>query len=257
MALLKLEQLSLERNRTVLIEKLDLQLNQGEFWAILAANGRGKTSLLHAIAGINDFTTQGNILYQTQVVFSMKRQLLAKAIGLLEQNPLFIFPAMVEKVIQLGLYPWQNDNTVFTSKLQSVETILKQFDLITLRNRVVTELSYGEQKRVAMAMLCLQDPIIYLLDEPTNHLDIQYQYLLLTYFQPSSNKLTLMVTHDLNLVERFCTNVLMIFADGTWIAGKKSDVMTSSNLTQLFRTPLNYSPTQHGKVWYLPNSFET
>ena len=82
-----------------------------------------------------------------------------------------------------------------------------------IKDKLITELSGGQMQRVFLARVFAQDPDIILLDEPTNHLDFKNQIDLLENLKEwikTNNKIVVGVLHDLNLVQYFADNVLML-----------------------------------------------
>jgi iron complex transport system ATP-binding protein len=105
----------------------------------------------------------------------------------------------------------------------------------------VHTLSGGERRRLAIATLLTQAPQIYLLDEPMNHLDIRHQMLILQHFKHLAaikSATVLMSLHDINIAQQFCSQILLLFGDGTSLHGTPKDVLTEENLTRLYQHPL-------------------
>ena len=99
------------------------------------------------------------------------------------------------------------DNASAWDYQDRMKQILSQFKITDLTARVES-LSGGQKKRLALAILLLDEPELLLLDEPTNHLDIEMIEWLEKYLQKQNNTPILMVTHDRYFLDRVCNHIL-------------------------------------------------
>lgn len=235
----------------LLLANLNLTIKPGEFWAIVGPNGCGKTTFLHTLAGLST-PFCGDINLQERALQKLSRQQISKQIGLLFQDYALHFPQTVWDYCLDARFPHQ---TFPASKHQIDKEItiqsLKQLDLWSFKNKNIQHLSGGEKRRLQVASILTQDPLIYLLDEPTNHLDIKHQIMVLKIFKDLSrrNKTILMSLHDLNLVQQFCDFVICLFPDGQCIQGPKQEVMQEKILSQLFQYPLKKIASRTSVMW--------
>ena len=120
---------------------------------------------------------------------------------------------------------------------QTIEQVLVQTGLQELRQRRVTELSGGEQRRVILARALAQEPQVLLLDEPTTHLDLRYQteFLALIRRLAQRDGMAVVVTlHDLNHAALCATRVALL-AHGARVAlGQPEAVLTPDCLAQVY-----------------------
>src|SRR5262249_59305615 len=120
---------------------------------------------------------------------------------------------------------------------QTIEQVLVQTDLQELRQRLVTELSGGEQRRVIVARALAQEPQVLLLDEPTAYLDLRYQteFLALIRRLAQRDGMAVVVTlHDLNHAALCATRVALL-AHGTLAAsGPPEAVLTPDCLAPVY-----------------------
>ena len=120
------------------------------------------------------------------------------------------------------------------------EIIIKSIEnvgLLDLKDKLISELSGGQLQRVYLARAFAQDPNVILLDEPTNHLDLKYQIEMLEYlnkWSKENNKIVIAVLHDLNLVQYFADNVLMIKSGKGVSYGKPEDVFKRDVLNDIY-----------------------
>lgn len=252
MAFMHTNNLSISIGNKNICQQLNLEINKGERWAILGMNGSGKTTLLHTLAGLRE-TDSGEIFLNDQPITSLTRRQTAQQTGLLLQDYEDNFPGTVLQTVLAGRHPhmhnWQWESE---ADIQLAKSILAKLELEDFSDRQLTSLSGGERRRVAIAMLLIQSPNLFLMDEPTNHLDIRHQHHILQLFSnlgTEENRTMLMVLHDINLAIRYCDHALLLFGNGETLAGEIADVMTTENLQRLYQHSLSVIEGPHGPVY--------
>ncbi len=238
---LNVNNLDLQISEKYLCRQLSLNVSTGQFWAVLGKNGVGKTTLLKAIANIHPFS-QGTIKIANQSIQTIDAKILAQYIGLMQQDYEYTFPCTVQEAVLMSRYPYLSSWQFETIEDKNIAfKCLQQTHLDKLANRQVKTLSGGEKRRLHLAMLMAQSPNFFLLDEPTNHLDLatqmQFMALLSQHFK-QNNKAGIMVSHDINLVMRYCDHVLFLFDEGNWLSGTTEDIMNEENLSKLLDYPI-------------------
>ena len=218
---LTLENIRKSYGEKLLFENLDLTINKGEKIALVAKNGSGKTTLLKVIAGIEapegetykiilrkdirmgwlpqepDFVPSHNIL--DAVLESDNPQIQA-----VKQYKLAMLqPEKVEQMQQALAMMDDQKAWDFEAKIEEILYKLK----ITDFDQLVSSLSGGQQKRLALAKIIIEEPEFLILDEPTNHLDLDMIEWLEEYLQ-QPNLTLFMVTHDRYFLERVCNHIL-------------------------------------------------
>lgn len=240
-ALLATRELDVRIGGQQVCRNLNLQLPAGTCLGILGANGVGKTTLLHTLAGLRA-ADHGEILLDGNAINQLSRRQIARRLGLLIQQQEDSLPASVLETALIGRHPhidfwrWESHADVAIAR-----RALKLTGLTGFEQRPQTQLSGGERRRLAIATILAQDPAICLLDEPTHQLDLQHQIDLLQLFADLAhrqNRLVIMSLHDVNLAARFCDQVLLMFGDGETLSGATRDLLTPANLTRLYRIPV-------------------
>jgi len=118
---------------------------------------------------------------------------------------------------------------------------MERTDTLSLAGRRVGELSGGEQQRVLLARALAQAAPILLLDEPTAHLDLQYQVSLLGLVQDLAREdglAVLLALHDLNLVARYASRVVLLVKGEIQALGTPGEVLRPDLLSRVYRVPL-------------------
>ncbi len=236
----------------VLCKELNWQLEAGQAWAVLGLNGAGKTTLLHTLAGIQT-PDAGEIKLADQPMHGWSRRDIAKHIGLLLQESYEPFPGTVLDYVLIGRHPhlhawqWESETDVALAK-----TALQTVGLDHFATREISSLSGGERQRMAIAAVLVQQPDIFLLDEPVNHLDWHHQHQLLQTFSKlvsHESKSMVMAIHDVNLADRYCDHVLMIFENGEIKSGTTEELLQTDSLSKLYGYPVEKHSIDSGSLF--------
>lgn len=252
-ALLEARALSLKIGGKTVCRDLNLAVNRGERWGILGVNGVGKTTLLHTLGGLKS-PLSGEVRLNGKALAAMPRRQAALLCGVMFQDSDDAFPASVMETALIGRHPhlqaweWESaeDERIAQAALRAVG--LDGMDL-----RLTHTLSGGERRRLALAALITQDPLLFLLDEPVNHLDLHHQIdtlELLTQQVAQHGKTLLMVLHDVNLAARYCDRLLLLFGDGETLQGPVAEVLNEANLQRLYQHPVRSIGTGDRILYY-------
>ncbi|WP_296274154.1 ABC transporter ATP-binding protein, partial [Psychrobacter sp. UBA6730] len=116
----------------------------------------------------------------------------------------------------------------------------------------VQTLSGGEKQRLAIVRALMQDTKIMMFDEPTNHLDIRHQRFLLNYLHNlvrQQRKSILVVLHDLTHAHRYTDEVVLLSGGQIVAQGTPSEVMTRSQLSDVYDVDIKVHQTEDGLVF--------
>jgi len=250
-SLLKITRLTLETNKKLCTD-LTFNIQPGEIWGILGPNGSGKTTLLQTLAGLLPIV-HGEIFLQEKNLRFLSRKRIAQQLGILFQENYDVFPQTVWEVCQSGRYahPRSNKDDIIAKQA------LIDMNLDSYAHHLIQTLSGGERKRLSIATLLTQRPLIYLLDEPVNHLDLHYQVKILNHFKYlAENKSVsiLMSLHDINIAAQYCQKIILLGA-GECKVGDTHCLLTSKNLAHLYQHPIKQVSIGN-TTWWQPN-FDT
>lgn len=170
----------------VLFKNISFSIAEGQKVGIIAKNGTGKSTLLSILTGKEDYVS-GSVIFTNGI-----------KTGYLEQFPKF---EPEESVVNACFKNQATEDEILKAK-----QILTQLRITDL-TQPMKELSGGQQKRVALASILINEPDLLILDEPTNHLDID-MIEWLEGFLNKGNKTLLMVTHDRFFLDRVCSIIL-------------------------------------------------
>ncbi len=198
---LQIDNLTKSFGDLVLFENLSLGISEGDRIGLIARNGSGKTTLLNIIMGIEG-KDEGTIVWRNDL-----------RVEYLSQDPQFPSDITVGEVcrcVRRG-NEWVVDETkdrqeVLTNSSE-LTRILSRLDITDLEQKV-GQLSGGQQKRLALAHVLIDNPQLLILDEPTNHLDLEMVEWLEDYLNRSRSMTLLMVTHDRYFLDRVCNRIV-------------------------------------------------
>jgi iron complex transport system ATP-binding protein len=232
--------LSISAGERRLVTGLTVTFAPGAFVVILGRNGCGKSLTLHTLAGLRPALT-GAVELEGQPLPKLSRRHIAQRMGLLTQDLEDGFASTVMESLLIGRHPHlallEREGP---QDRRLALTALAKVGLSGFEDRSLETLSGGEQRRCAMAALLTQDPQIFLLDEPSNHLDPQQQLAVLGLFKEQANRgrTVVAILHDPTLAARFADSALLLYGDGSWLAGPAAQVLNAQALSQLYETPL-------------------
>ena len=170
----------------VLFDKISFSIAEGQKVGLVARNGTGKSTMMSVLMD-KEGHESGDIIYRRDL-----------KIGYLEQSPQFD----PEESVLDACFNHEGD----PEKVLRAKQILTQLH-ITNMEQPMGQLSGGQQKRVALANVLIEEPDFLMLDEPTNHLDLEMIEWLEGYLN-RGNKTIFMVTHDRFFLDKVCNTIL-------------------------------------------------
>jgi len=198
------------------VDGVSLEVNSGEFVALLGSSGSGKSSVLNLIAGL-DRPTSGSVMVQDRDLAKMSREELAKyrlrVVGMVFQSFNLIPSMTVLENVELPLRFAEVDRG---QRPNLAKQALERVGLQARMNHRPSELSGGEQQRTALARALINQPQLLLADEPTGNLDSRTGTEIMNMVRDFNRDLgmtVVMVTHERALAERYADRLIFL-ADG-------------------------------------------
>lgn len=201
---LNLRAISYKNEDKDIFNNISLNLGHEEKIAVVGSNGSGKSTLLKIIAGLVN-PSSGHIEVFHEKMNALKDFSKYRSdIGYLPQDVTnhFLCPTVIEDVI----FSLRAKGVSKKEALIQGEEILKELEITHLKDRVIFDLSGGEQKIVALAGLLILKPKILLLDEPTNALDEQSEKRIIEILN-SIKKSMIIVSHHRSFIESLASSV--------------------------------------------------
>lgn len=235
-----------------MLKDITFSIAKGSFNGIIGKNGSGKTTLFKTICG--DLSLKaGKISLQDHDLSKMSLVDKAKRIAIVTQH-IEATNICVEDYVLMGRLPYRSFLHFFESAKDHdiANKYMRLTGVFEYKDKLMSELSGGEQQLVAIARALTQEPEILLLDEPTSHLDISHQVQILNLLQHLNEELSLtilMIIHDLNLASEYCNNLILIDNGAIYTRGTPNEVLTYSNIEDVYKTvvitldnPLSHKP---------------
>ena len=203
--------------RLEVLKGIDLEVYSGESISIVGASGSGKSTLLH-ILGALDTPSMGQVLFKGSTLSGKTDEELAQFRNQ-EIGFVFQFHHLLPEFTALEnvMLPCRIGQKDLKQAKMKAEELLRQVGLSDRKDHFPSEMSGGEQQRVAIARSLVQTPRILLADEPTGNLDTQNGRVveeLFVNFQRNLGLTLLVVTHDNHFAARFPRRLML--KDGQW-----------------------------------------
>ena len=200
---------------------VDMEINEGDFVAIMGHSGSGKSTFMNII-GCLDLPTEGEVFIDNKSITNYNQDQLAeirnKKIGFVFQSyNLLPRTSALENVELPMLY---NSEISGNDRLAKAKASLEKVGLGDRLKHLTNQLSGGQQQRVAIARALVNDPLVILADEPTGNLDTRMSFEIMEIFQElnEQGKTIIIVTHELDIAAMTKRNI--IFKDGKVIEDK-------------------------------------
>jgi iron complex transport system ATP-binding protein len=241
---LLLDDVTVRRGSTRLVEDVTWRVPAGSHWAVLGPNGAGKSTALK-LAGGWWYPTTGTVDILGERLGRVELLKLRRRIGWVDPRQSLGDYSVAELVLSgvtgsNGLLPrWRPQ----PEELERLEQLLELTSLGDKRDRRWMELSQGERARTLIARALITEPELLLLDEPTTGLDLPGRELLLRVLDELRSLrpglTTVLVTHHVEEIAASTSDVLLMKDSRVLAAGPVADTLTSENLSALYDLPVS------------------
>ena len=204
---IKIKGLSKSYGDVKALNKIDITINEGDFFGILGPNGAGKTTIINIITGLVFRDNGSTLVFGKDTVKDFR--FTRSKIGLAAQELSVDWFFSIEKLLffQAGYYGIKPENAK-----NSIDELLKRLGLYKKRNSRLRQLSGGMKRRFQLAKALVHDPDIIILDEPTAGVDVELRRDLWKYLKSlhKKGKTILLTTHYIEEAESLCEKVSII-----------------------------------------------
>ena len=232
-------------DKTIIIDRLSVEIPEGKITTIIGANGCGKSTLLKALTRINPLE-EGLIFLDGDSIANLKTKDIAKKMALLPQVLEASQGITVYELVSYGRFPHQKYlGTLTKQDRDKIHWAMEVTHTTAFANLEVDSLSGGQRQRVWIAMALAQDTDTIFLDEPTTYLDLNHQLEVLELLEDlnkTSGKTIVMVLHDLNHSARFSDHLIAMKKGQIAYQGSSFDLMTSEVLRDIFAIDAHIVP---------------
>lgn len=227
--------------RKIALSSLSFTIQKGEMVAIIGPSGAGKTSLLNSLAGLLS-PDSGKILIDGKAINKYRDgKEFAKKVGVIRQQFDLIGPlAVIHNVLAGKLADWgflkSMLSLLFPQEKEKAISALKRVGLGDKVYEQTSNLSGGEQQRVALARLLMQGPEIILADEPVASLDparAEDILLMLTTLASEENQTLIASLHSVEYAKQYFTRIIAL-KNGQILFDLPTEKVSDKNLTELY-----------------------
>lgn len=238
--IIELNGISYRRGEKIILDGIDWKIVAGQNWALLGANGSGKTTLLKIITGY-DWPSEGTVSVLGNEYGKCLIQDVRKTIGWVSSNistKIPYYDTAIEIVVSgieasMGLYRHYSD-----AEFDRATAALEMLSAGYFANQKFTTLSQGEQQRVLIARALINKPRLLVLDEPCAGLDPAAKETFLKDLETMVNHPDspgiIFVTHHIDEIRQWISNVMIIKAGQTLASGVTNEILNDDNLSKAF-----------------------
>lgn len=250
-SVLHLTSVSLIRDKKTILKDISWKISRGEHWALIGANGSGKTMLLKVITGY-EWPTSGAVEVLGKRYGEVDLREMRKQIGWvssdlqarMQQN------SSAEEVVLSGYFAsigfddrlLQSPKLLKPLKGKAIE-LMEFMGVRQLTDQFFSLLSFGEQKRVLIARSLMHEPKLLILDEPCTGLDIKAREEFLPFIEQLGRKnggpTIIMTTHHIEEIVPVFSHVIALKKGQVVVSGNKENVLREENIENIFDIQTN------------------
>jgi ABC-2 type transport system ATP-binding protein len=229
----------LGQTATLAVNKLNLEVRQGEVFGFLGPNGAGKTSTMQVLLGFRAATSGAAFIFDINVREAIARQ----RIGYLPELTYYYKFLTAEELLRFYARIFRIPRPEADKR---IDALLKLVELESARKRPIKSYSKGMQQRVGLAQALINNPDLLILDEPTSGLDPLGRMKVREIIQRLKNegKTVFFSSHELGEVETICDRVAIIHHGELKVEGRVADLAQryQTDLEKVFLNVVGYQP---------------
>ena len=246
-----LQDAAVQLDSRIIWDDANVNVEQGEFVAVVGPNGSGKSTLLRVLLGLQ-YLSKGHVKVLGETPHRGN-----KLIGYVPQRRTFEpdMPIRGRDLVMMGLeglrWGFALPGPAQHRQQKLVDEILQSVEALKYADRPIGQLSGGEQQRFILAQALIGKPRLLLLDEPLANLDLRNQIAipqLVAKLASADSTTVLLVTHDINPLLPVVDKVIYI-AKGNMVIGKPEEVITTETLSRLYEAPVEVVRDSNGRLF--------
>jgi energy-coupling factor transport system ATP-binding protein len=220
------------------LQNINLQVNEGEFVAVVGPNGAGKSTLCYVLAGFAPHFFKGEISGTIEVAGRESSNSTLDEwvlnVGLVFQNPFNQISGAKYTVFEEIAFGLENNGVPREEIRPRVQDAMKLTDISSLADRSPYSLSGGQQQRVALTSILVMQPRLLVLDEPTSQMDPigTREVFGVVRKMTDSGMTVVMVEHKMEWIANFADRVIALKDGQILLEGKPNEVLTSDLIAE-------------------------
>jgi len=241
--IIEIKNVSFKYGTNLVLKDISVQIHHGDYLGVIGPNGSGKTTLLKVMLGLLK-PVAGEVRMFGQSLNQFKDW---SKIGYVPQKAINfdpLFPATVYEVVAMGRYAKAGLlHRLKPADHSKIKEVLRQVEMLEFQDRLIGDLSSGQQQRVFIARALAGEPDVIFLDEPTVGIDVKTQeqfYTLLKQLNQQLGLTLILVSHDIDVIanevtELACINQTLIYhgEPKQFVAGDYIQKLYGKNIRQI------------------------
>ena len=238
-----------KKEKIVIAQNLNLQLQSGKLIALIGANGIGKSTLLRTLTGIQK-QLNGTVFLNEKDITKYEPLDLAQNLSLVLTDKLPPSNLSVFELVALGRQPYTNWlGKLSFEDVEKINRAMQLTDIVSLSDKKHYEISDGQLQKVLIARALAQDTPLIILDEPTTHLDLLHKvsvFKLLKKLSQETNKCILFSTHDIDLAIQL-SDEMIVMTENNVAQDQACNLISKGVFTSLFKDENIIFDSEKGK----------
>lgn len=214
------------------LKNVNVTIKRGKLYALIGANGGGKTTLCNVIRGfIPHFykgDLRGEVLIEGKDIREWEMGELSQKIGYVFQNPFTQISGVKDNVFEEIAFGLENLGMEPALIREKVDQVIKMLEIDYLREKNPFELSGGQKQRVALASIIVMEPDVLVIDEPTSQLDPKgtEEVFKIIELMKKKGKTIILVEHKIELIAEYADDVILLNGGEVAMQGSSQEILT-------------------------------
>ncbi|MBX4151865.1 energy-coupling factor ABC transporter ATP-binding protein [Paenibacillus lautus] len=214
------------------LKNVNVTIERDKLYALIGANGGGKTTLCNVIRGfIPHFykgVLRGEVLIEGKDIREWEMGELSQKIGYVFQNPFTQISGVKDNVFEEIAFGLENLGMEPALIREKVDQVIKMLEIDYLREKNPFELSGGQKQRVALASIIVMEPDVLVIDEPTSQLDPKgtEEVFKIIELMKEKGKTIILVEHKIELIAEYADDVILLNGGEVAMQGSSQEILT-------------------------------